>query len=108
MSVCGCGEEASKPVRATRQTNTFRITNGSSQTVKKLTIYYDGSSVEIEDLKYGVPVYQEITAKYPPTIRFVILYTDGETIERKRESWHVAANQEIQMVIEDEGKVFFR
>jgi len=112
LSLTGCNGESEdgseESVPGTRQVNTFRITNGSSQTIKKLTIYYDGSSVEIEDLKYGVPVLQQITANYPPTLRFVILYANGQKSEVAREDWYVDANQEIQMVIEDGGKVFFR
>ena len=113
MLLCSCdgGSNGKFPHSAGsrgKQNNVFRITNGSSQEVKRLIIYYNGDSCELKDLKYGVPVRQQITASSPVNIRFVIWYADGQKIERELGSWHMAPDDDVQMVIEDSGKIVTR
>ena len=115
IALCGCKKDRPKePVEDVAVTKiietTLKITNTGATDIKTLRINYnyDANSCTIKDLKSGQMVRQEIIVSYPTTLEFVIEYANGEVVKHAREEGFMAADRELQIVIEDNGKMYFR
>jgi len=89
---------------------TLKITNTGSVDINTLRINYnyDANSCIIKDLKSGEMVTREIIVTYPTTMEYVIEYANGETVKNNQGEGFMAKNKELQIVIEDNGKMYFR
>lgn len=88
----------------------LKITNTGAIDIKILRVNYnyDANSCTIKDLKSGQMVRREITVSYPTTLEFVIEYANGEIVKHPRQEGFMAQDKELQIVVEDNGKMYFR
>ena len=110
FSVCGCKKDT--PEETTQRgpiRNTLKITNTGAIDIRILRVNYnyDANSCTIEDLKSGQMVRREIILSYPTTLQFTIEYADGKSVKHPSEEWFMPPG-ELQIVVEDNGKMFFR
>jgi len=113
----GCDKDRAKEsakedeVRSNMNKLPLRITNSGSKDIDTLKINYnyDANSCIIKGLKSGQVVFKEL--KYTgekTTMDFVIEYETGEVIKNNLGEMFLEGNQEFQIAIEDNGKMYFR
>ena len=87
----------------------LKITNTGVIDIKRLNINYnyDANSCNIGDLKIGQVVHKEIVVSYPTTLEYIIEYANGEIIKYPPKEGFMAPG-EFQIVIEENGKMYFR
>jgi len=112
--IAGCkkhNEEKAKydiPVKKIKLT--LMIANSGSVEIKTLKISYDSNSCSINNLKSGQTVYKDIDVNSPfINLGFTIEYVNGKTIAHKPQEWGIGREDgELQIAIENDGKMYFR
>jgi len=88
----------------------LRITNTGAVDINTLKINYnyDANSCIIRDLKSGQTLRREIIVTEVTTMEYIIEYANGEIVNNNQGEGVMAENKELQIVIEDNGKMYFR
>lgn len=107
LLVSGCDAPTKSAGSSSKQGqgNLFRITNGSSQLIKKLTIRYGDKICEIKDLQCEQVIHKRMYVRSPEILRLTILYEDGQKVERQIGPWPIPPGAHPQIIIEDNGKI---
>jgi len=87
---------------------TFKITNTGCVDIAELRIICDGNVTIINNIKKMQPVYTTITRREIASISYEIRYADGKVVKRPAIDSVRCSDGETQIVIEDDGKMYFR
>ena len=87
----------------------LRIANGSSCDIQQLIINCAGNSSKVENLKKDSIINKEVIGKAYTTIELEITYSNGKEFKKYLEDIPFRTiNRELQVVIEDNGKLITR
>lgn len=90
------------------QRNTIKVINETDREIKKLTINCGGDDIIVEGIKPGRFVRRDIASKSPAAVRLLFLFHDDQVISHSIESIFMPPDQELQVLIDNDGKVFIK
>jgi len=107
MRTPGAVSEESRPHATAAMTVRFLVTNTGSAPIRRLTVYHNTKTDYLADLDPARQTALEIRIPEPVMLGFTVEYTDGRVIEHPPREWW-GLTDELQIVIEDGGQMFFR
>jgi hypothetical protein len=90
------------------QKNRIKVINGADREIKKLTINCGADDIVVEGIKPTRFIRREIASKSPAALRFVFLFEGNQIISHSINNIFMSPGEELQVLIENDGKVIIR